>query len=194
MVALSHGHMDHVAAIPYWLSQRHFQKLGPGRIACHKKLEGPLRKMLASWVDLERQQASALQPLADAWDWLLYRFRSWREQGPRTPGAAWALVLLPALAVLAWRVRRRVRRHGGPLGAAGGVSAGAEGLASRPSPAKAGSREALTSARSMEASKRVVLGRPAQMVRACTRPNSTGSMPVGTSVRRPPSRSDSWAM
>ena len=34
-VCLSHAHMDHVAALPYWFSQRNFQKLGTGRVLCH---------------------------------------------------------------------------------------------------------------------------------------------------------------
>ena len=33
-VALSHAHMDHLGALPYWLSQRYFQKLGAGRVVC----------------------------------------------------------------------------------------------------------------------------------------------------------------
>ena len=33
-VCLSHTHMDHVAGLPYWFSQRSFQKLGTGRVLC----------------------------------------------------------------------------------------------------------------------------------------------------------------
>ncbi len=55
-VVLSHAHMDHLGALPYWLSQRHFQKLGPGRIVCHEQLERPLSTMIDSWVELERQK------------------------------------------------------------------------------------------------------------------------------------------
>lgn len=55
IVALSHPHMDHVGALPYWFSQRHFQKLEGGRCACHPDTAGPLQKMLGSWVDLELQ-------------------------------------------------------------------------------------------------------------------------------------------
>ena len=55
VVALSHPHMDHVGALPYWFSQRHFQKLEGGRCLCHPDTEGPLKRMLASWADLERQ-------------------------------------------------------------------------------------------------------------------------------------------
>ncbi len=54
--ALSHGHMDHVAALPYWFSQRSFMKLGGGTCFCHPELAGPLRKMMAGWIDVENQQ------------------------------------------------------------------------------------------------------------------------------------------
>jgi len=55
-VALTHPHMDHVAAMPYYFSQRVFQKLGPGRCVCHPLVVEPLRAMMQSWVDLERQR------------------------------------------------------------------------------------------------------------------------------------------
>ena len=56
-VALSHTHMDHVAGLPYWFSQRFFQKMpGTARCLVHPKMADPLRKMMASWVDLERQR------------------------------------------------------------------------------------------------------------------------------------------
>ena len=56
LVALSHTHMDHVAALPYWFSQRHFQKLEGGRVVCHPDVVEPLRSMLSSWVPVERQR------------------------------------------------------------------------------------------------------------------------------------------
>lgn len=55
-VALSHAHMDHSGGIPYYFSQRMFQKLGTGRVVCHPELEQPLRQMMAGWVELERQR------------------------------------------------------------------------------------------------------------------------------------------
>jgi ribonuclease Z len=56
LIALSHAHMDHVGGLPYWFSQRHFQKLEGGRVLCHPDTAGPLRQMLGSWVDVERQR------------------------------------------------------------------------------------------------------------------------------------------
>ena len=55
-IALSHGHMDHVAGLPYYFSQRMFQKIGKGKVVCHEEIAGPLQRMMASWVDLEQQQ------------------------------------------------------------------------------------------------------------------------------------------
>jgi ribonuclease Z len=56
-IALSHTHMDHIAGLPYWFSQRWFQKMSnQGRCLCHPKVADALRRMMASWVDLERQR------------------------------------------------------------------------------------------------------------------------------------------
>ena len=55
-VALSHGHMDHVAGLPYYFSQRMFQRIGPGTCVCHPALAEPLRAMMLSWAGLEGQR------------------------------------------------------------------------------------------------------------------------------------------
>ncbi|MCP3903895.1 MAG: MBL fold metallo-hydrolase [Planctomycetes bacterium] len=55
-VALSHGHMDHVGGLPYYFSQRMFQRMGPGTCVCHAALEQPLTAMMQSWIDLEQQR------------------------------------------------------------------------------------------------------------------------------------------
>jgi ribonuclease Z len=55
-VALSHGHMDHVAGLPYYFSQRIFQRMGPGRCVCHEQLAEPLGAMMRSWAGLEGQR------------------------------------------------------------------------------------------------------------------------------------------
>lgn len=55
-VALSHGHMDHTAALTYYLSQRHFQGMGTGTILCHKELEKPINGLMNAWIDVENQK------------------------------------------------------------------------------------------------------------------------------------------
>jgi len=55
-IALSHAHMDHVGGLPYYFSQRMFQKMGPGTCYCHKDIVQPLLNMMAGWIDLEQQR------------------------------------------------------------------------------------------------------------------------------------------
>lgn len=54
-VAISHGHMDHVAGLPYYFSQRVFQKMGSGTCVCHESIAGAIQTMMGGWVDLEQQ-------------------------------------------------------------------------------------------------------------------------------------------
>jgi ribonuclease Z len=55
-VALSHAHMDHVGGLPYYFSQRMFQKMGPGTCVCHAAVARSLERMMQSWVELEHQR------------------------------------------------------------------------------------------------------------------------------------------
>jgi len=55
-IALSHGHMDHAAAVSYYFSQRHFQGMGTGTIICHPDLEEPINTVMKAWVTVEAQR------------------------------------------------------------------------------------------------------------------------------------------
>jgi ribonuclease Z len=55
IVCISHGHMDHIAGLAYYLSQRFFQGMKPGTILLPRELERPVDNLLRGWRDVERQ-------------------------------------------------------------------------------------------------------------------------------------------
>lgn len=55
IVCLTHAHMDHLAGLAYYLSQRHFQGMKPGMVLVPRELERQVDGMLRAWREVERQ-------------------------------------------------------------------------------------------------------------------------------------------
>jgi ribonuclease Z len=64
-ICLSHAHMDHIAGVGYYLSQRYFQGMKPGTILLPEEIERPVDELLRAWRNVERQKTPyTLAPMA----------------------------------------------------------------------------------------------------------------------------------
>ena len=55
LLCITHGHMDHLAGLAYYLSQRHFQGMKPATVLVPQQLVNPVDQMLRCWRSIERQ-------------------------------------------------------------------------------------------------------------------------------------------
>jgi ribonuclease Z len=56
IICISHGHMDHLAGIAYYLSQRHFQGMQGGTVLLPAEIARFVDEMLRAWRNVERQR------------------------------------------------------------------------------------------------------------------------------------------
>ena len=56
VLCISHGHMDHLAGIAYYLSQRYFQGMKPGTILLPAEIADAVDDLLRAWRRIERQE------------------------------------------------------------------------------------------------------------------------------------------
>jgi ribonuclease Z len=55
IVCITHAHMDHIAGLGYYLSQRNFQGMQPGTVLLPREMERGVDNLLRAWRDVERQ-------------------------------------------------------------------------------------------------------------------------------------------
>jgi ribonuclease Z len=56
LLAISHGHMDHIGGLAYFCSQRYFQGMGEAHLVCDSRVAPAIDRMMAGYVELERQR------------------------------------------------------------------------------------------------------------------------------------------
>ena len=57
-ICITHGHMDHAAGAAYYMSQRGFVGLSPGKIIVHRGLAQAFQRLMAVWSDIERHPSA----------------------------------------------------------------------------------------------------------------------------------------
>ncbi|HVT89898.1 MAG TPA: MBL fold metallo-hydrolase [Tepidisphaeraceae bacterium] len=55
IVCITHSHMDHIAGVGYYLSQRAFQGMKGGTVLLPREIEYPVDQLLRCWRDVERR-------------------------------------------------------------------------------------------------------------------------------------------
>ena len=74
LMLISHGHMDHIAGLGYYLSQRHFQGMKPGTVLVPRQLDEPVGELLRAWQRVERQQTPfRVEPMCAGEDYAVRR-------------------------------------------------------------------------------------------------------------------------
>ena len=95
IVCITHGHMDHMAGLAYYLSQRYFQGMKPGTVLLPRELERPVDRMLKRWRDVERQGTPyKLVPMTPGQTYEVRRDFGIRASRRTTAARAWATALI----------------------------------------------------------------------------------------------------
>lgn len=95
IVCITHAHMDHLAGLAYYLSQRSFQGMKPGTVLLPKEIEPAVDRLLKTWRDVERQaNAYTLVPMSPGQDYEVRRDFAIRAVAAHHGGPALGYVLL----------------------------------------------------------------------------------------------------
>ena len=88
-LVLSHGHLDHLGALGYWLSQRFLMRMGPGTLIVPEAIAGDVRQLVALFarleggrpydVRLESAREGAVHPLRGDLELEFFRTDHWVE-------------------------------------------------------------------------------------------------------------------
>ena len=60
-----------------------------------------------AWFAVEAGEASVLQPIADLWAWVAYRYSRWQDEDPAARAITAAVLIVPLALILIWRLLLR---------------------------------------------------------------------------------------